>query len=50
MNKPITIRTDEKNLEKFKQLYPKLLGRFIDNAIKKALKDKEFLTKILFEV
>lgn len=49
MNKPITIRIDEKELDMFKKKYPKLLARFIQRAVIKALKDESFLVKILFE-
>lgn len=48
-NLPVTVRLDSVNLEKFKKLYPKLLARFIDNAIELALNDKEFFTKIFFK-
>lgn len=46
MNKPITIRIDEKNLDMFRKKYPKLLSTFIGKVVFKSFKDN-FANKCL---
>lgn len=49
MKIPVTIRLDDKNVEKFKKLYPKMIGTFFDNVLELALKDKDLFTKLFFK-
>lgn len=49
MNKPCSIRLDSDKVERFKRLYPDLLGKYLNECLSLALQDKDLFIKILFK-